>query len=585
MLVWATLCLGGVLPSTRLVTCALAAALILAHFLDPGAGPRAHPAGWLLVPFLLYGAANVAWVSPVKWLGWFDWLNWSLAALVFWVVLNGVRSGAVRGALCGVLVLLGAACGALAIFQHFLDPDWIMMGRRQAEQYLGRSSGAFGGPNSLGAFCALLLPPIGWEAARGRGAARAACMAAFPLVGAGLVLSVSRGAWLGLIAALAVAPLLLRGAGAARRVATAALSLAAAAACAAALYALFPLMRDRVGHLVTDMGEKSRPIIWRGAWRIFEGHPVLGAGAASFDSAFEAFRPLGFQDQPVYAHCDYLNTLCDYGVVGFLLAFGAAAAIACRLRRSRGLAAAAFTGLLAFSFHLLVEFHLKVPALAMALAVVAALTTQQAWPAAVAARARRGRAAALFAFAAAAFAVAWAVPRYRAEALRLGGRDRIDRVAARGGDISKEPAELAGIRADLARAVAIDRLNAQAWSDKAYADSLEALVVPGDTARLGEQAVKDADAALALDPLRFEFWIRKGTGLDMQRRWPEGGGCFAKALVMAPNRADVWYYEAYHLSLKASETGPAMAAVNLCLRLDPGFLLAQALRQRLANRR
>ena len=37
-----------------------------------------------------------------------------------------------------------------------------MLGRTQAEQFLGRSTGPFGIPNSLGVLMALLIPPVGW---------------------------------------------------------------------------------------------------------------------------------------------------------------------------------------------------------------------------------------------------------------------------------------------------------------------------------------------------------------------------------------------------------------------------------------
>jgi hypothetical protein len=67
----------------------------------------------------------------------------------------------------------------------------------------------------------------------------------------------------------------------------------------------------------------------------------------------------------------------------------------------------------------------------------------------------------------------------------------------------------------------------------------------------------------------------------MQRRWLDGGHCFIRALRLAPFRPDVWYYQAYHLSLVSNEVGPAIADASFCLRLDPGFRLAQALRQRL----
>jgi len=293
-------------------------------------------------------------------------------------------------------------------------------------------------------------------------------------------------------------------------------------------------------------------------------------------------------NQPVFAHCDYLNTLCDYGAAGFLLFFGAAAIVAWKCARATGLAGAAFIGLLAFALHLIVDFHMKIPALAMIAACVAAMVTREAWPARVDALdpGARGLAprstAMLLAVVAVVLTVLWVVPRYRAEALRAAARKTIDRVAQSGTDAATQGDLLAAARAAFARAVALDSSNAQAWSDKAYAESLIALARPMETEAMGAEVVRDADRALSLCQVMAEFWIRRGTGLDMQRRWVDGGGCYVRALEIAPTRADVWYYQAYHLSLNPTELEPAMAAAGVCLRLDPGFLLAQSLRQRLA---
>jgi hypothetical protein len=587
-ILWTTLCLGGFLPGTRVVMAILTAALVAVHFCDPRRGARAHLAGWLLVPFLAYAAANVAWVTPVRWLGWTDWLNWAQAAAVYWIVLNGVRSPACRRFLCAFLIALGAVAALLAGYQHFVNPEWLMLGRTQAVQFIGRSSGPFGIPNSLGVLMALMIPPVGWLVfGPGRSIAmRIVAAFALGMLAMGFVLAVSRGAWLALAAAYALRPLVTPGRSVARRLAGAGAALAVAGAAAAVLYFSFPLMHTRVEQFVHDAGERTRPILWRGAWKIFEAHPVLGAGGGSFDALFEPYRPVGYRDQPYYAHCDYLNTLADYGAVGFLLLFGAAATIAWRGGRARGLAGAAFTGMLAFALHLLVDFHLKIPALAMIVATVAALVTAEAWPAAPGAPAAGlPRLAALsFAGAAVVMTFVWVVPKYRAEAARLAARGRIDRMAAGSVDVSREGAVLSEIRASFAGAVRMDPTNAQAWSDLAYADSLLALVTPGSTADLGITVEREAAHALALCPVVPEFWIRKGTGLDMQRRWIEGGDCFVQALRLAPARADTWYYEAYHLSLVSRETGPAIASADFCLRLDPGFLLAQALRQRLGTR-
>ena len=59
-LVWTTLCLGGFTPGSRVVMALLMALLVAVHFGDPLRGLRAHPAGWLFLPFLAYGAANAA---------------------------------------------------------------------------------------------------------------------------------------------------------------------------------------------------------------------------------------------------------------------------------------------------------------------------------------------------------------------------------------------------------------------------------------------------------------------------------------------------------------------------------------------
>ena len=159
---WTTLCLGGYRPETLRITSALNGLLLVVHLLGRALGGdgsrRSHPAGWWLLPFLAYAAGNVLWLTPVPWLGWWDWLGWAQLILVFWVVLNGVRATATRTVLLGGLVAAASVAAALACYQRFVRPDWLMLGRTQADQFIGRSSGSFGIPNSLAALLLLLLP-------------------------------------------------------------------------------------------------------------------------------------------------------------------------------------------------------------------------------------------------------------------------------------------------------------------------------------------------------------------------------------------------------------------------------------------
>lgn len=160
---WTTLCLGGYRPETMVITSALTGLMLAGHFLRRALGLGTdgswHWAGWWFLPFLIYAAANVIWLTPVRWLGWHDWLWWAQLIAVFWVVMNDITRVATRQVLLLTLAALGFIAVVMAAYQAFVQPDWLMMGRLQAEQFIGRSSGPFGIPNSLAALLLLLLPP------------------------------------------------------------------------------------------------------------------------------------------------------------------------------------------------------------------------------------------------------------------------------------------------------------------------------------------------------------------------------------------------------------------------------------------
>jgi O-antigen ligase len=634
-LVWTTLCLGGYLPRTMVLSMALTVAALAVTAIDwaPARGRTSlHPAGWWLLPFLLYAAANVAWVTPVRWLGWIEWCGWAQMIATFWIVLNGVRHSALRRGLFLLLAGLAVVAVVMAGYQRFVRSDWLMLGKTQSPQYFPRTSGPFGIPNSLGAFLILLLPPCGaWVFRRGAGAAERVLFGWLTLVFAlGLGLTISRGAWIGLALALVAWPLLAGRWPLRRRLTIAAASLGGIALLGGAIFFSSPLARQRFSTLARETGERTRPVMWRAAVQIFREHPALGSGAASYNVLFERHRPPNEQWEPRWAHNEYLNTLSDYGVVGFVLFFGGCVAIAWRTSRAspshartnpkhsgaRGLAAsdrresktalddpsiqrALGVGLLAFAFQIFVDFHFKIPALAMIFATLSALVVGSRWPVAsptdpaVAPGPAKTRAR-LFGFAMAtgviAFGAWFVVPRFHAEGIRDDWRWRLN-------DLSKhslpppEKRDLA-MRAEEAftRAIEIDSGNAQAWADRAYAAAIvghEMSVLAGrrDVAHeseLGRQAENDARAALARSPIVPEFWLRLGVALDMQNRWLEAGNAFSEALKLAPMSAPAWFYHAFHLSLNPVTMPLARSAVATCLRLDPLNPEADALRRQLA---
>lgn len=626
-LVWTTLCLGGYRPETLVVTSGLTGLLLAIHFGGCAMGwgaPAAlrsnipavagrdeqevrlrlfHPAGWLFLPFLVYAAGNVLWVSPVRWLGWLDWFGFAQIIAVFWVVLNGVRSPAPRHLLFGVLVALGVVAVVLGCYQRFIDPDWMMLGRTQVIYFIGRASGPFGIPNSLAAFLLLLIPALGALTFRRHATetARILCGWLLLVLGFGLMLTLSRGAWIGLAVALVVWPMAVTRWKWRRRIVIAGAVLAAVVLAAGSLYQASPKARERLEILVQDMGERSRPILWRASWELFREFPVLGSGAGSYNTLFEKHRPERFADEPQWTHNDYLNTLSDYGLVGFVLFFGAVAVIAVRGSRQRRVGRTRATGhwiddpafawglvigLLAFGFQLLVDFHFKIPALGMACAVVAALAVGSSWPSARVAVKTRSPAnkALLLVLGAGCWAAVmfWLGPQIRGEAHRYRARQTLDQLAIFPPGEAGFRAGLESARNGLGQAVRLAPANGQAWADLSYAISLWGHVEPERIPDLGKEAEAAAERALKLSPACFDFWIRRGVARNMQGRWYEAGNDFVKATSIAPRSAFAWYYYAEHLSRKTTERALAEAALEFCLRLDPGNPAGLALRHRLA---
>lgn len=646
-LAWTTLCLGGYRPETMVVSWGLTGLLLTVHFLARAsvagsceAAPPTreearpsrwgwarigiggfHPAGWLLVPFLVYATANVAWITPVPWLGWRDWLGWLQPIAVFWVVLNEARSPPARATLLATLLALGFAAVVLGCYQRFVRPDWLMLGRVQVDQFLGRASGPFGIPNSFAALLLLLLPLTGaLVVKRGASAGQRVLFGYLLLVLAlGLLLSVSRGGWLALVLVLLAWPVFGARVAWRKRLVLAMLVAAIAGGGGAVIWSSIPIARQRLAQLGRDVGERSRPILWQGAMGIIREHPVWGSGAGSYNLAFEKYRPEGFRDEPRWAHNDYLNTASDYGLVGFALLFGAGGVIVWRcarsrqtdvrlagkapaggIRRGRGLREAGqgveqssvqqalAAGLAAFALQLFVDFHFKIPSLAMSAAVIAALWVQRRWPEsggdAVAVARGRGRVGVFAALAVMTVvgATACVLPIFQAEAWRYEARHSIDRLATDHVPSSDWAPVVQAAETRLRRAVALDAGNAAAWSDLSYVHALQVWIDPERRAELAEAARQTADRALGGSEADPEFWVRRGVALDLQGRWVEAGDAFTRALTLAPARALVWYHHAFHLSLDARYQRQAVAAVEFCLRLDGGNREAQALRARLA---
>ncbi len=602
-LAWTTLCLGGYLAATMISTSAAVLGLGAWGAVLWAAGRRnVHLAVLLPVPFLLYALGSVLWLAPAKWLAWREWLLWFQMWLVFALTLHFGRSRAQTWTLAGTFVLLGLAGTAMAAWQRFVDPSWMMLGREQADQFVGRSAGMFGIPNSLAGLLELMVPVclVLLFSRAVRPAGKIACGWLAALFVFAVVLTGSRGGWIGLGLALLVWPLL-TGRDWRKKILGTAAVLACAVAGLWALYHGSEYARARIDPFLEGKFESSRPIIWKAGWQMWRDDPWLGRGAAAYNVLFDQYRPRGFLNEPDWTHNDHLNTLIDYGVAGFVLWTSLGITLAwvgwgavCRARRETvstdNLFALAkwklglLLGLLAYVIHLAVDFHTKIPALAFAAAMAAAVLVRDepAWWRPV--RPWKAWVVASVLVLVVAWFTGWvATPLYRAEAIREAARRQIERHALTGkGDIG----EIAtAARSALRRAVRLDPGNGQAWADLSYATVQSWPAGKTDLVSLGRFAELAADEALQRCAVDAEFWVRRAVALDIQRGRSETEACYRRALELAPHSASWWYHYAYHLQAFPQRRAEAWVALETCLALDPSHGPANILRQQLNARR
>src|SRR6185369_14734594 len=99
----------------------------------------------------------------------------------------------------------------------------------------------------------------------------------------GLVLTISRGAWIGLALALIVWPLASSRWNWLQRIGLALAVLASLVGFGAGLFFGSPSVHERMVNFVNDSGETTRPIMWRAAWRLWRERPAVGSGAGSYN--------------------------------------------------------------------------------------------------------------------------------------------------------------------------------------------------------------------------------------------------------------------------------------------------------------
>ncbi|MEI7729287.1 MAG: O-antigen ligase family protein [Verrucomicrobiota bacterium] len=400
ILVFSTLALGGVRGDHFSIVLWLTAVVVGFWVARLWIAPKITflwpPACWAVLGFAIYAVLRYHY-SDIEYVARQEVLQILVYTTVFFVIVNNLyrqeNSKIVVMSMVGLAMLLSF----YAMYQAFGHSNKVWAMDRPLS-YANRGSGTFFCPNSLAGFLEMLLPVAVMSAFSRRSghAARIILGYAAMVILAGIAVTYSRGGWVACAVALTL--LLIFGTRNIRaRLIILVILLGLTVGGYYSIKQAHRVVQRRVGEAM-NMGHDRdlRYRIWPAAAELWLNQPWWGVGPAHFDHRFPPYRdPVNrMQARPVYVHNDFLNTLTDYGVVGFalmgavwfLVFVGAsqtwnrmshATSDGAALRSSKSaFVAGAALGLIAILVHSLVDFNLHIPANALlAVTLMAFLTT------------------------------------------------------------------------------------------------------------------------------------------------------------------------------------------------------------------
>ena len=345
----------------------------LVAFRRPGPFVLPGPA-LLMVVFVGLAVSTVNWAAetPPAFKEFAKWIEALVALLAAFDLARNRRDlrlvFVAGGAALGAEATIGLAQSALGV-----GPDSFLV------RTLIRAYGTFEQPNPFAGYLGLHLPFALAFAFRVRGPWRWIGALLWIVGGAAVVLSLSRGAWLGFAVGTAIVVWysVLRG----RLGFGFWAPLAAVAVLVLAVGHFSFRLDDRIPERARLVGEGLTPpaalmedvtpgsyavvqrlAFWTAAGRMFAANPIGGVGLGNYESRYADFNVGAWPDSLGHAHNFYLNLAAETGLVGLVPFFALAVVLlrrswraACRIGPSQVAAIGAFASLGAFSAHNLVD--------------------------------------------------------------------------------------------------------------------------------------------------------------------------------------------------------------------------------------
>ncbi len=304
--------------------------------------------------------------------------------VIYYLVIHTVRTRARFKYLIFLIIGVATFLAVFGLFKKFginPFPWWYYGDLKQVPDFL---TSTYGNYNHLAGYMEMALPlTLGlFLLDYGRGKLFTLCYVTLLILSA-LILSLSRGGWIGSLVGLTFMAIILL----TNRYFTAK-RLIAALAGGFLVAMLVVLASTPVVERINTLDQKSdipsfrgRVAAWGGVVEMIDDFPLLGTGPGTFAAIYTQYQPPGFLQRYFKAHNDYLHFIAE---VGFPLIPVMIWMIIALYRRGfgkmqnpsrlvRGITIGAMSGITAILVHSIGDFNLHIPANALLFVVLAAL--------------------------------------------------------------------------------------------------------------------------------------------------------------------------------------------------------------------
>lgn len=271
--------------------------------------------GISLLAIVALSFASISW-SVVPEISTFTALELTKLAAIYFTLVNVVTTPRRATLLAGAIVL-ASMLTSMGVIQWWLD------GEKLVDGFRSRWIGVYADPNHMAMDLGLVVPIALAFVIRSetRPLMRLLSIAAAGLAMTAIVLSFSRGGFLGLVAGLAVWGFREK----AHRFATFAVGGVLAACLLMFAPSSFWERNETVADFRADVSAMGRVHAWEVAARMSQDRPLLGTGVGAFQYAWPLYAPPGAEHEAFVAHNIFLDVVGELGWTGlalFLVFFG-----------------------------------------------------------------------------------------------------------------------------------------------------------------------------------------------------------------------------------------------------------------------